>query len=130
MRKNHFPKWEKYEPVKATRKEFNKINDDIIKAAKNKGKIPTLLKWPEYIDDIIIEGGYVKPPQVGRHKWVVSFDLNSLYPNLLVQYNMSPETLQHGNYGFKTEGAEDTINKYLNAQDKSCLLYTSDAADE
>lgn len=39
------------------------------------------------------EGGYVKAPQVGRHHWVVSFDLNSLYPNLIVQYNMSPETL-------------------------------------
>ena len=39
------------------------------------------------------EGGYVKEPQIGRHKWVVSFDLNSLYPNLIVQYNMSPETI-------------------------------------
>ena len=39
------------------------------------------------------EGGYVKAPQVGRHHWVISFDLNSLYPNLIVQYNMSPETL-------------------------------------
>ena len=38
-------------------------------------------------------GGYVKDPFVGGHDWVVSFDLNSLYPNLIVQYNMSPETL-------------------------------------
>lgn len=38
-------------------------------------------------------GGYVKDPQVGMHDWVMSFDLNSLYPNLIVQYNMSPETL-------------------------------------
>jgi len=38
-------------------------------------------------------GGYVKEPQVGMHEWVVSFDLNSLYPNLIVQYNMSPETI-------------------------------------
>ena len=38
-------------------------------------------------------GGYVKEPQIGLHNWVVSFDLNSLYPNLIVQYNMSPETL-------------------------------------
>lgn len=37
-------------------------------------------------------GGYVKEPQVGMHEWIMSFDLNSLYPNLLVQYNMSPET--------------------------------------
>jgi len=43
-------------------------------------------------------GGYVKEPQVGMHDWVVSFDLNSLYPNLIVQYNMSPETLLNGAY--------------------------------
>ena len=42
------------------------------------------------------EGGYVKEPQVGSHDWVVSFDLNSLYPNILVQYNMSPETVTDG----------------------------------
>jgi len=40
-----------------------------------------------------IAGGYVKEPVVGAHDWVCSFDLNSLYPNIIVQYNMSPETL-------------------------------------
>ena len=40
-----------------------------------------------------IEGAHVKEPQVGLHKWVVSFDLNSLYPHIMMQYNMSPETL-------------------------------------
>jgi len=39
-----------------------------------------------------IEGAFVKEPQVGMHKWVVSFDLNSLYPHLIMQYNISPET--------------------------------------
>ena len=34
-------------------------------------------------------GGYVKEPHVGMHDWVMSFDLNSLYPNLIVQYNLS-----------------------------------------
>ena len=59
----------------------------------------TLLK-----DDIIIppnkdkfkgdyDGGYVKDPQCGVHDWVCSFDVNSLYPNIIVQWNMSPETL-------------------------------------
>ena len=38
-------------------------------------------------------GAYVKDPQVGLHKWVVSFDLNSLYPHLMMQYNISPETI-------------------------------------
>ena len=39
------------------------------------------------------EGAYVKEPQVGKHDWVASFDLNSLYPHLMMQYNISPETL-------------------------------------
>ena len=38
-------------------------------------------------------GGYVKDPMTGKHEWVVSFDLNSLYPNIIAQYNMSPETI-------------------------------------
>ena len=38
-------------------------------------------------------GAYVKDPQIGLHKWVVSFDLNSLYPHLIMQYNISPETI-------------------------------------
>ena len=37
-------------------------------------------------------GGFVKDPKVGMHPWVVSFDLNSLYPHLMLQYNLSPET--------------------------------------
>lgn len=40
-----------------------------------------------------LPGGFVKQPQIGRHSWVVSFDLNSLYPHLMLQYNMSPETV-------------------------------------
>ena len=41
-------------------------------------------------------GGYVKDPEVGSHDWVTSFDLASLYPNIIVQYNMSPETVLDG----------------------------------
>lgn len=37
-------------------------------------------------------GGYVKDPINGSHDWVCSFDLNSLYPHLIMQYNISPET--------------------------------------
>lgn len=38
-------------------------------------------------------GAYVKEPIPGSYDWVVSFDLNSLYPHLIMQYNISPETL-------------------------------------
>jgi DNA polymerase elongation subunit (family B) len=41
-------------------------------------------------------GGYVKEPQCGVHDWVASFDVNSLYPNIIVQWNMSPETIMKG----------------------------------
>jgi len=41
-------------------------------------------------------GGYVKDPKVGLHEHVVSFDLNSLYPSIIMQYNMSPETIENG----------------------------------
>ena len=43
--------------------------------------------------DAAFEGAYVKDPQTGMHNWVASFDLNSLYPHLMMQYNISPETL-------------------------------------
>ena len=43
-------------------------------------------------------GAYVKEPQVGGHNWVMSFDLNSLYPHLIMQYNISPDTFVEGEY--------------------------------
>ena len=38
------------------------------------------------------EGAFVKDPILGMHKWVVSFDLASLYPSIIRQLNLSPET--------------------------------------
>ena len=38
-------------------------------------------------------GAYVKDPLIGMHKWIASFDLNSLYPHLIIQYNISPDTI-------------------------------------
>ena len=43
--------------------------------------------------DAAYAGAYVKQPKPGVYDWVVSFDLNSLYPHLIMQYNISPETL-------------------------------------
>jgi len=43
--------------------------------------------------DGMFEGAYVKEVQVGMHHYVASFDLNSLYPHLMMQFNISPETL-------------------------------------
>jgi DNA polymerase elongation subunit (family B) len=56
-------------------------------------------------------GGFVKDVQVGMHDWVVSFDLNSLYPNIIVQWNMSPETLVRGVPGVKA-GVDNYLGYY------------------
>ena len=55
-------------------------------------------------------GAYVKEPIPGKYDWVVSFDLNSLYPHLIMQYNISPETLQD------TRHPSTTVNKILNEE--------------
>jgi len=55
-------------------------------------------------------GAYVKEPIPGKYDWVVSFDLNSLYPHLIMQYNISPETLQD------TRHPTTTVNKILNEE--------------
>ena len=54
------------------------------------------------------EGAYVKQPKPGVYDYVVSFDLNSLYPHLMMQYNISPETL------VEEKHPSATIDKILN----------------
>ena len=53
-------------------------------------------------------GAYVKEPIPGKYDWVVSFDLNSLYPHLIMQYNISPETL------LEERHPSATVEKILN----------------
>jgi DNA polymerase elongation subunit (family B) len=38
-------------------------------------------------------GAFVKEPLVGMHNWIASFDLTSLYPHLIMQWNISPDTI-------------------------------------
>tara|TARA_X000000368_G_scaffold417674_1_gene414734 strand:- start:391 stop:2880 length:2490 start_codon:yes stop_codon:yes gene_type:complete len=52
-------------------------------------------------------GAYVKEPIAGRYDWVVSFDLNSLYPHLIMQYNISPETIR------ETRHPKATVDRIL-----------------
>jgi DNA polymerase elongation subunit (family B) len=61
-------------------------------------------------------GAYVKEPIPGKYDWVVSFDLNSLYPHLIMQYNISPETL------LDEKHPSVTVDKILN-QDLTFELY-------
>jgi len=55
-------------------------------------------------------GAYVKEPIPGKYDWVVSFDLNSLYPHLIMQYNISPETL------LEERHPTATVDKILNEE--------------
>ncbi len=55
-------------------------------------------------------GAYVKEPIPGKYDWVVSFDLNSLYPHLIMQYNISPETLR------ETRHPSASVERFLNQE--------------
>lgn len=68
---------------------------------KDKIVIPpkkTAIKEQQY------EGAYVKEPILGMNDWIVSFDLNSLYPHLIMQYNLSPETKEDKSFLFVRNG--------------------------
>ena len=58
------------------------------------------------------DGGYVKDPQCGVHDWVASFDVNSLYPNIIVQWNMSPETIVRGRHDHRVS-PDSILEGYL-----------------
>jgi DNA polymerase elongation subunit (family B) len=62
-------------------------------------------------------GAYVKEPIPGSYDWVVSFDLNSLYPHLIMQYNISPETLLDERH------PTVTVDKILNQE----IVFDSDS---
>jgi DNA polymerase elongation subunit (family B) len=44
------------------------------------------------------------------YDWVVNFDLNSLYPHLIMQFNVSPETL------VEEKHPTVTVDKILNQE--------------
>jgi DNA polymerase elongation subunit (family B) len=69
--------------------------------------------------DTQFAGAYVKDPLVGMHEWVVSFDLNSLYPHLIMQYNVSPETIVNGRHTSIT--IDNLLAGEYQAQDEYCM---------
>ena len=60
-------------------------------------------------------GAYVKEPKPGLYEWVVNFDLNSLYPHLIMQYNISPETLMPNRHSSAT--VDRILNKEIDFSD-------------
>ena len=71
-------------------------------------------------------GAYVKEPQLGMHKWIASFDLTSLYPMLIQQFNISPDTIiEPENYTSdhrKVLNQKITIETMLNKEVETSLL--------
>jgi len=65
--------------------------------------------------DAKYEGAYVKDPQTGLHNWVMSFDLNSLYPHLIMQYNISTETIAREGNG--VVNVDKMLNKEVDIPD-------------
>ena len=63
------------------------------------------------------EGAYVKEPLVGQHNWVMSFDLNSLYPHLIMQYNISQETVIPEHFPSKI-----SVDRLLNKEVDTSML--------
>ena len=64
-------------------------------------------------------GAYVKEPIPGKYDWVVSFDLNSLYPHLIMQYNISPETLWETRH--TSASVERILNEEITIEDDVCV---------
>ena len=72
------------------------------------------------------EGAYVKDPIVGFHNWIVSFDLNSLYPHLIMQYNISPETMV--GYEPNRVNVENMLNQKSDLSDLDTRTITPNGA--
>jgi DNA polymerase elongation subunit (family B) len=80
--------------------------------------------------DSMYEGAFVKDPLLGMHKWVASFDLNSLYPHLIMQWNISPDTIiepEHYDSTLREFMSNNTINvdNLLNQSINTSVLKTA-----
>ena len=72
------------------------------------------------------EGAYVKDPVTGFHDWIASFDLNSLYPHLIMQYNISPETMV--GYDPNRVNVENMLNQKSDLSDLDTRTITPNGA--
>lgn len=65
------------------------------------------------------EGAYVKAPIPGRYDWVYDLDLASMYPNIIISLNISPETKVA-----KLEGWD--VEQYMSGELKSVKMGLSE----
>lgn len=98
----------------------------------------TVKIWSQYLSNLLMNqnlvmpkkqehpqphvvGGYVQEPIKGKHEWVMSVDVNSMYPLLgMVSFNMSPETYVEP-HNVPTE-LQDVIRRYYNSQDEDKII--------
>lgn len=65
--------------------------------------IPSNFRHKEEDENVSsVPGGHVKAPEPKYHKWIMTYDFTSLYPKLVIQFNISPETLR-GRISVSTE---------------------------
>lgn len=79
--------------------------------------------------DEAYEGAFVKEPEPGMYNNIASFDLTSLYPSLIMQYNLSPEmVVPKEEYTDQMRAIADavTVDKMLNKQISLDFLKTTD----
>lgn len=76
-----------YEDTLGTTKIWEQL---IAKHLYSKGMAPTFAA--KRTEGREFDGAFVHPTQVGFHKWLLSIDLNSLYPMNEIQYNIGPNT--------------------------------------
>ncbi len=79
-----------------------------------------------YKKDAQYAGAYVKEPSPGMYDWVVNFDLNSLYPHLIMQYNISPETLLKEKH--PTASVDRILNRQLDFSNLDCATVCPNGA--
>lgn len=65
------------------------------------------------------DGAYVKEPIIGKHKWLATYDVASLYPHIIIQWNMSPETIVDKH--IDVDPIDDLLHTYENIEPpKNC----------
>ena len=73
------------------------------------------------------DGAYVKEPILGFHEWVISFDLASLYPHLIMGGNISPDTIVDDNSMVPKFSVDDLLHKTVDTSFLVDLNYSMSA---
>lgn len=68
-------------------------------------------------EDTAFEGAYVKAPITGKHEWVSYYDFTSLYPHVILQFNISPETLIQDSKDITVQDVVKLNESVINSQE-------------